>query len=137
MSSGADQGAMSDEELTAAEKFSAPAKASLDNHVRMLEQKMKSAAGGVKEEISAMKDRALEIKKGLDAVLIVLKKCKEVTAIKDMLREVGEKVNRVEEAVEKCGVAEGPWLKGVEVLPADETAKALAECNAASSQADA
>jgi len=136
MSSGAAEGLMSDEELTQAEKISQPAKAGVENIIRTLQQKMIAAAGAVKDELSQMKDRASEIKKAMDEVLLLLKKNRESVATKSMLKQAAEKVDKVEECMEQCGQAELPWLKGVEVLPKDESEKALKECAVASTAVD-
>ena len=66
MSSGAEHCQMSKEDVVSAEKTSQPAKTNIENVLRTLEQKLKVASGGAKEEITSMKGKALEIKKSLD-----------------------------------------------------------------------
>ena len=128
---------MSEDDLTSAEKVAMPAKAGLEAQLRMLEQKMKTAQGAMKDEITCIKERGAEIKKSMDSAMALLQKQRQSVAVKEMLRMAGEKVDKLDESLEKCGQAELPWLKGVEVLPPGESETALKECATALAMADA
>merc|ERR1740139_1411843 len=127
---------MSEDDLTSAEKVAMPAKAGLEAQLRMLEQKMKTAQGAMKDEITSIKERGAEIKKSMDSAMALLQKQRQSVAVKEMLRMAGEKVDKLDESLEKCGQAELPWLKGVEVLPPGESETALKECATALAMAD-
>jgi hypothetical protein len=59
------------------------------------------------------------------------------TFCKIFLREGKGQIEKAEEAIKKTDVAEGPYLKGVDKLPADQAAKAISQCEAAAVSAKA
>jgi hypothetical protein len=59
------------------------------------------------------------------------------TFCKIFLREGKVQIHKAEEAIKKTDVAEGPFLKGVDKLPADQAAKAISQCEAAAASAKA
>merc|ERR1712176_440653 len=91
----------------------------------------------MKDELTTMKDRASTLKKGLDGVITIISRQKQTFQAQEMLKVAGEKVDKAEESLVKCQEAEMPFLKGIEVLPGEESTKAIADCVAAGSQADA
>mmetsp|Transcript_140529 Transcript_140529/g.365619 ORF Transcript_140529/g.365619 Transcript_140529/m.365619 type:complete len:1956 (-) Transcript_140529:48-5915(-) len=137
MSSAADQGQMSEDEISSAEKVMQPAKMGIDSMLRTLETKMRTADGAMKDELMQMKDKASAVKRNLEGVATVLRKQRESYMTAEMLKQASDKVDTAEETLSKCQEAEMPFLKGLEVLPGEESNKALADCEAAASKADA
>ena len=52
-----------------------------------------------------------------------------------MAASIVEKMVAAEEALSACQDAEMPFLKGIEVLPTEESSKAISDCEAAAAQA--
>jgi len=130
------QGQMSEDEITAAEKVVKPQQTNLMAILKTLEQKVKAAQEGpLREELAQMRDRAAGIKKKLDGSSSVLKTQLEGVAVQQTIKTAGEKVQSVEEALEKTQEAELPFLKGIEVLPQEESNKAIGESEAAATRA--
>jgi len=137
MSSAAEAGQMSEEEISSAEKLIQPAKAAIENLLRTIDQKLRQAEGALKEELSGAKDKNIALKKDLDGVIAVLTKQRQSAAMAETLRAASEKVDKAEASLAKCQEAEMPFLKGIEVLPGEESTKALTECEKAASAAAA
>jgi len=133
----AEKGTMSDEEVSAAEEMIAPLQKDLLTDLRMLEGKLRGAAGPMKEELILIKDHANGMRKKLDSIHVVLRRQKEGKATEQMLNVAAEKVDKAEETLSKCQEAEMPFLKGLEILPQEESAKAISESEAAASKAEA
>jgi len=55
---------------------------------------------------------------------------------REMLRTAGENIDVAEQALTKCTEAEMPFLKGIEILPAEESSKAIKDSETASSKAE-
>lgn len=53
------------------------------------------------------------------------------------LREGKVQIHKAEEAIKKADQAEGPFLKGVDILPSEQGAKAILQCEAAAASAKA
>lgn len=136
MSSAADQGQMSEDEIASAEKVVQPAKAGVENCLRNVDQKLRTADGAMKDELTQMREKAMAAKKKLDAVITVLRRQRESLTTKEMLKLATDKVDKAEESLGRCQEAEMPFLKGIEVLPKDESAKAIGESEAAAAKSD-
>mmetsp|Transcript_19919 Transcript_19919/g.49710 ORF Transcript_19919/g.49710 Transcript_19919/m.49710 type:complete len:1953 (-) Transcript_19919:135-5993(-) len=128
MSAAAERGQMTEDEISSTEKVVEPAKTSIDDVSRSLEQKLRTADGALKDELVQMKTQASALKKNADSVLDVLRKQREGLATVEMLQLASQKVDTVEERFAKCQEAEMPFLKGLEVLPGEESSKAISAC---------
>merc|ERR1719193_1497101 len=136
MSSAAEQGQMSEEEIQSAENVVRPARNSIDSAIRTLDQKLGAADGAMKEELTVMKDKAAGFKKSVESVVSVLRKQRDSLGTREMLRTAGENIDVAEQALTKCTEAEMPFLKGIEILPAEESSKAIKDSETASSKAE-
>jgi len=137
MTSASSQGQMSEDEISSAEKILKPAQVNLTGVLKLLDMKTRSAQEGpLKDELSQLKEKAAGIKKKLDASSAVLKTQLEGVAVQKTVRDAGEKVQKAEEALEKTQEAEMPFLKGIEVLPAEESAKAISDSETAAAKAE-
>merc|ERR1712039_634825 len=59
---------------------------------------------------------------------------REGIAAQEILVAASEKVDAIEEGLVKCSEAEMPFLKGIEILPSDESGKAIKDSEAAASK---
>jgi len=136
MTAAAESGQMSEDEVASAEKLVGPTQTAITQALRTVDGKIKATTDGpTKDELNEIKTRATASSKKLQGVVTVLKSQREGLASQQVVLLAGEKVDKAEESLVKCQEAEMPFLKGIEVLPADESTKAIAECDAASSQA--
>jgi len=133
----AESGQMSEEEIIACQKVGEPAYTSVTAALKEIELKAKSAQSAVKEELNLLKDRGTEMKKKCEGVLSTMKSQKQGISAQQMAASIVEKVVAAEEALSACQDAEMPFLKGIEVLPTEESSKAISDCEAAAAKADA
>ncbi|CAJ1460296.1 unnamed protein product [Effrenium voratum] len=137
MSIAAESGQMSEEEIAACQKVAEPAQAAVMAAVKDVDLKLKTAQAAVKEELSALKDRGMELKKKCETVVSTMKVQKQGISAQTMAATITEKVAAAEEALGLCQDAEMPFLKGIEVLPPEESAQAIGDCEASAAKADA
>eukprot|EP00931_Biecheleriopsis_adriatica_P115047 TRINITY_DN90894_c0_g1_i1.p1 TRINITY_DN90894_c0_g1~~TRINITY_DN90894_c0_g1_i1.p1 ORF type:complete len:2039 (+),score=681.28 TRINITY_DN90894_c0_g1_i1:31-6147(+) len=137
MSMMAESEQMTEEEVGLAEKALAPASGLLVTSTRNIEQKLGSSQGVLRTELSQLKERALGLKKRSEELSSSLKVQRAGLTTQKLLTEAAEKVALIEEAYVGCQDAEMPFLKGIEVLPADESKAAIAACEAAVSKGEA
>jgi len=135
MTSSAEAGQLTEDEISSAEKVIQPAKAAIENMIRMLEQKLKTSDGPMKDELVQMKDKTTALKKDLDTVVQLLSKQRQSFATAEMLKSASEKVDKADASLKKCQEAEMPFLKGIEVLPGEESVNAIRECEGAAQKA--
>lgn len=133
----AESGQMSEEEIIACQKVAEPALAAVTAAIKEIELKHKSAQSAVREELNVLKDRGNEMRKKCEGVLNTMKSQKQGISAQQMAASVVEKVTAAEEALSACQDAEMPFLKGIEVLPAEESNKAISDCETAAAKADA
>mmetsp|Transcript_97686 Transcript_97686/g.285161 ORF Transcript_97686/g.285161 Transcript_97686/m.285161 type:complete len:1813 (+) Transcript_97686:1-5439(+) len=136
MSSAAEQGQMSEDEVAAAEKLVSPATMAISNALRNLELKMRTADGMLKEELNQMRERGVAAKKKIESVSQVLRRQRDGIAMQQMVTQAAEKAEKAEEALVACNDAETPFLKGIEVLPPEQSTKAISDCEAAAGKAE-
>jgi len=136
MSIAAESGQMSEEEITACTKVAEPAQTAVVGALREVEMKLKSAAAVMKEELMALKDRGLEMKKKCETVTATMRNQRQGISAAQMAATIAEKVTLAEEGLVACQDAEMPFLKGIEVLPAEESTKAISDCEGASAKAE-
>jgi len=125
--SAADSGQLSEDEVGSAEEVVKPANQGLQAVLRIIEQRLQRADGAMRDELSEMRDRGNASKKRLDAITAKLKTQRDGLMVQDTILQVTEEVGRAEEAYLKCASAEMPFLKGLEVLPQDESSKAISD----------
>eukprot|EP00927_Polykrikos_kofoidii_P022008 TRINITY_DN20667_c0_g1_i1.p1 TRINITY_DN20667_c0_g1~~TRINITY_DN20667_c0_g1_i1.p1 ORF type:complete len:2068 (-),score=493.97 TRINITY_DN20667_c0_g1_i1:213-6416(-) len=129
--------AMSDGDVHAAEKALTPAQQSVASVLRQIDQKLRTADGAMKTELTQLRERSSQIRKKIDGVNSILKGQKEVIATQQSVQAGSEKLEKVEKALARCQEAEMPFLKGIEVLPPDESAKSISEMEAAAAETSA
>mmetsp|Transcript_28031 Transcript_28031/g.48855 ORF Transcript_28031/g.48855 Transcript_28031/m.48855 type:complete len:2072 (-) Transcript_28031:148-6363(-) len=131
MSDAANQGQMSEDEVKSSEELVSPAQKGLTDVTKLIDTKMKTSSGFMKDELMLMKTRLGDSRKKLEGVTTVLKHQREGIALQQMAGLVTEKVDAAEESLQTCQEAEMPFLKGIEVLPKDESDKAIGESETA------
>jgi len=136
MSIAAESGQMSEEEIAACTKVAEPAQTAVMAALRDVEGRLRNAQTAMKEELSSLKDRGLEMKKKCETVMATMRSQRQGINAQQMAASITEKVVLAEEALVLCQDAEMPFLKGIEVLPAEESTKAISDCEAASAKAD-
>ena len=99
---------------------------------------MKKTCEGVlstmKSQKQGISDALLEMKKTCEGVLSTMKSQKQGISAQQMAASIVEKVVAAEEALSACQDAEMPFLKGIEVLPTEESSKAISDYEAAAAQ---
>mmetsp|Transcript_22762 Transcript_22762/g.51950 ORF Transcript_22762/g.51950 Transcript_22762/m.51950 type:complete len:1457 (+) Transcript_22762:68-4438(+) len=118
-------------EINAAEEAIKPAQMQLQAATRGIEIKLQKVDGSGKDDLIKLKDRAAESKKKLESSIVLIKKNKEGVATTSMLDTAKEKVDKIDQALARCSEAEMPFLTGIEVLPGEDSAKAISEMEAA------
>eukprot|EP00930_Biecheleria_cincta_P057710 TRINITY_DN4359_c0_g3_i1.p1 TRINITY_DN4359_c0_g3~~TRINITY_DN4359_c0_g3_i1.p1 ORF type:complete len:1928 (+),score=567.13 TRINITY_DN4359_c0_g3_i1:69-5852(+) len=126
-----------EEEIAATEKAIEPAVSEIAGLLRSIEQKLRSADAALKDELLQVKEKAVALQKKCDAVKKEMRSQRMGLSAKEMASKVSEKVIAVEDALAACHAAEMPFLKGIEVLPGDESEKAISSCEAAATKAEA
>jgi len=137
MAAASKQGQMSEHDVVSAEKTVIPARASIETVIRQIEAKMRQAVGPMKEELTAVKSRGTQLKGKIDDVQKTLNGQREGLTAQQAAGLAKEKVEAAEQSLHKCQEAEMPFLKGIEVLPPEESTKAIGESEAAAAEAEA
>jgi len=132
----AEKGEMSDEEVTSAEEIVTPLQKELANQLRLIEQKLRQSTGPMKDELTLIREKGMGSQKKLNTIVAVLRKQKERKVTAEMLAAATEKIEKAEESLTKCQEAEMPFLKGLEILPQEESTKAIADSEAAATKAE-
>jgi len=137
MTKGLDKGQMPEDEVKATEETSQKAQAGVGHLMRLMDMRLRAVTDGAsKDELNEMKTRALASKTKIEAVLATLRSQREGLTMASVLATAAERVEKVEAESERCQEAELPFLKGVEVLPGDESDKAIKDCEACARAAD-
>lgn len=126
-----------EEEIAATEKAIEPAVTEIAGLLRKIEQKLRLAEAAVKDELLQIKEKVVALQKKCDAVKKEMRGQRMGLSAKEMASKVLEKVLAIEDALAACNEAEMPFLKGIEVLPGDESEKAISSCEAAATKAEA
>eukprot|EP00929_Paragymnodinium_shiwhaense_P078674 TRINITY_DN407_c0_g4_i1.p1 TRINITY_DN407_c0_g4~~TRINITY_DN407_c0_g4_i1.p1 ORF type:complete len:2118 (+),score=935.15 TRINITY_DN407_c0_g4_i1:97-6450(+) len=129
----ASAGDMSEEDVSSADKVVSKAMQAATASLRQIDQRMRGADAAMRKALEEAKARANKLKKQVDAVASTLKSQRESITIREAVDAAKEKLEKVEAALAKCADAEMPFLKGIEVLPADESGSALSECEKSAS----
>merc|ERR1719401_2696033 len=117
---------MSEDEIAEAEGVVSPANQTISSAMQMINQKSKQADASMQAELSKLRSRGTEVKGKLDKINTKLKSQKEGVSVHAWVEEARGKLEKVDAALSKCQEAEMPFLKGIEVLPKDESDEALA-----------
>jgi len=91
--------------------------------------------GKTKEKLQKLLDSATEATKKLDKLKADTKKEREDVLSQSFIKDGEGKTTAVEDAIEKTNDAELPYLKGIEVLPLQESVDTIAACEAAATAA--
>mmetsp|Transcript_23922 Transcript_23922/g.38200 ORF Transcript_23922/g.38200 Transcript_23922/m.38200 type:complete len:2017 (-) Transcript_23922:43-6093(-) len=126
---------MSEEDVQSAEGLVKPAQTSLNNVSKLIAEKLAAASGPMKDELSELKKRLGERKTKVDEVTRTLRSQREGLTLQTVYASASEKVDKAEESFSKCGDAELPFLKGIEVLPKEESDAAIKDSEAAAAEA--
>jgi len=128
MTAGAEGGSqMSEEDVKSGEDLVTKAKNAASKVMAFIETKLKGASGPMKDELSSMRSRLADSTSKVNKIGTTLKTQREGLALQSVYTTAHEKVDKAEEAFGKCADAELPFLKGIEVLPQEESDKALNE----------
>lgn len=88
----------------------------------------------VKEAMQALLERATSAKEKLEEMKEATRELREKYQCEAIMQEVKAKFEKVDQAFQLVSEAEGPYLKGMEILPDDEATKALADSDAAATE---
>eukprot|EP00930_Biecheleria_cincta_P057709 TRINITY_DN4359_c0_g2_i1.p1 TRINITY_DN4359_c0_g2~~TRINITY_DN4359_c0_g2_i1.p1 ORF type:complete len:2005 (+),score=603.41 TRINITY_DN4359_c0_g2_i1:55-6069(+) len=137
MSLAADSSQMPEDEIVGTEKVVEPAQKEIANLIRTVDQKLQSAQSAVKDELVSIKDKGNQLKKKCDQIMAKMRSQRAGLSAQQLAAQCTEKVIAAEESLTLCQDAEMPFLKGIEVLPPDESEKAIADSEAAATKAEA
>jgi DNA repair exonuclease SbcCD ATPase subunit len=128
---------MSEEDVKSSEELVNKARTALATVMKELDAKLKGAgaSGPMKDELSSMRSRMVESTSNVNKIGTSLKTQREGLALQEVYSTAHEKVDKAEEAYAKCGDAELPFLKGIEVLPQEESDKAIKESETVAAEA--
>eukprot|EP00930_Biecheleria_cincta_P082776 TRINITY_DN72430_c0_g1_i1.p1 TRINITY_DN72430_c0_g1~~TRINITY_DN72430_c0_g1_i1.p1 ORF type:complete len:1990 (-),score=675.87 TRINITY_DN72430_c0_g1_i1:92-6022(-) len=132
----ADSGLMPEEDIAATEKAIEPALKEVQTLIGGIAGRLNAAQGSLRDELMQTKEKALALKKQCDDVKNKMKDQRMQLSAKEMASKVTEKVVAVEDALKLCHEAEMPFLKGLEVLPPDESEKAINALDSTATKAE-
>merc|ERR1712129_28763 len=113
------------------ERASTSASNKLGTTAKLVEVKLKSAQGFLKEELAGMRGRITEAEGKLARVMKFAKEHQERLLVSELIAQAMERVENADADIQKAAEAELPFLKGIEVLAASEASKAITVCEAA------
>eukprot|EP00927_Polykrikos_kofoidii_P001028 TRINITY_DN10374_c0_g1_i1.p1 TRINITY_DN10374_c0_g1~~TRINITY_DN10374_c0_g1_i1.p1 ORF type:complete len:1956 (-),score=521.59 TRINITY_DN10374_c0_g1_i1:151-5910(-) len=122
--------------IATAEKAVGKAADNVSHAIRFIEQKMASVTGLAKKELDKLEERGRSSQKRLLALKEKHRAASERVTCEVILKEAGEKLQSVSEAVMKAAEAEGPFLMGVEELPLEDTLTTVKACESAATSAN-
>lgn len=112
------------------EKQTASAQTRLSTTAKLVDVKLKTASGFLREELLAMRSRIGAAEKKLGSVIASAKEQKDRLVSATIISEATTQVEQAETEVLKTGEAELPFLKGTGALPPSEAIAAIASCEA-------
>jgi len=124
------------EQLQQAEQAVSRAIDNIDSAMRFVDYKKRSAQHFAREQLEKVDERCRVSLQRISDFRAKCKEAAELVSCGEVLKEAGDKLQAVSEAVSKAADAEGPFLMGVEELPIDETLAAVKACEAASTSAN-
>mmetsp|Transcript_93948 Transcript_93948/g.289726 ORF Transcript_93948/g.289726 Transcript_93948/m.289726 type:complete len:1988 (+) Transcript_93948:65-6028(+) len=117
------------------DKATTSANTKLSATAKLIDVKLKSAQGFLKEELTGMRSRISAAERKLGTVVKAATEQKERLQAAELIAQAVEKVEQAEAEVQKTSESELPFLKGIESLPASEASKAIVACEAAAGSA--
>jgi len=117
------------------EKAMASATMKIGATAKLVDVKLKSASGFLKEELAGMRGRLTQAERKLSVVNSAAKEQKERLSAAELVAAANEKAEKAEAEVKKTGDAELFFLKGVEVVNAKEAAAAITDSELAATGA--
>jgi len=117
------------------EKQTASAQTKLGTTAKLVDVKLKTAQGFLKEELQGMRSRITQAEKKLNDAIVAAKEQKERVEAAELVSQAADKIEKAEGDVQKTSDAELPFLKGIEVLSASDAQKFIDACEEAASQA--
>jgi len=136
MVTGVDAGQMSEEEVADAEATLKTTNAALNAAQALINQKTKGASAAVTTELNSMRATYQSMKKKLDPVSNKLKGQRDGLAVQGALASARDKTEKLDDLLKNCQDAEMPFLKGIEVLPKEESDQALGASDKAAGELD-
>eukprot|EP00929_Paragymnodinium_shiwhaense_P000256 TRINITY_DN1004_c0_g1_i5.p1 TRINITY_DN1004_c0_g1~~TRINITY_DN1004_c0_g1_i5.p1 ORF type:complete len:1783 (-),score=889.31 TRINITY_DN1004_c0_g1_i5:290-5638(-) len=131
------KGEVDDEKLTQVEELLAPVQKVVGQTKATINQKSKAGGDVVKPEVEKLQKRIEALTKKVEGVNNKIKGQKAEKAATEWAEKAEEHAAKCEASMNKCQDAEMPFLKGMEVLPKEESDEALAESDAASKECTA
>lgn len=129
---------MEQDDITSTTQLLGPAEEDLKKTSQLIDQRQPGQSDAASQkELEGMKKRVVEAREKLQSIRQVLKRQEETLQVDSTLSQVHEKIEQAEEAFLATSEAEMPFLKGLEVLPLDEGAQAVAQCEAATKKCEA
>eukprot|EP00929_Paragymnodinium_shiwhaense_P077106 TRINITY_DN3968_c0_g1_i1.p1 TRINITY_DN3968_c0_g1~~TRINITY_DN3968_c0_g1_i1.p1 ORF type:complete len:2055 (-),score=796.97 TRINITY_DN3968_c0_g1_i1:227-6391(-) len=125
MSKATELGQMSEEEVNAVLQIAKPAGTSLAAAMGLLAQKGKSHDPGMQAEVESLRSLGQSLRQRLQGIEEKMKGQREGVTAQSGVEAVQEKRKTAEKAIFECQEAEMPFLKGIEVLPKDESDTAI------------
>jgi len=117
------------------EKSTTSAQTKLTATAKLIDVKLKSASGFLKEELTGMRARITSAERKLAEVIRASREQKERLLASDLIAQAVEKVEHAEAEVQKSAESELPFLKGIEVLVAQDAQSAITACEQAAAKA--
>jgi hypothetical protein len=127
----ADAGQMSEEQITEFEKVAKSAREQLNVVNTLISTKSKGADSAMTSELDLIKKTGSDLKITLDEATKKVVAQRELLNAKQAFSDAQAKMDKVDEFFSACQAAEMPFLKGIEVLPKEESEKALTDSDAA------
>lgn len=126
---------LSSEAVEQVERATSSAQTKLSTTAKVVDIKLKSAQGFMKDELAGMRERISQAETKLGEAINSASEQKERVQASVLVTQVQEKIQKAEAEVQRTSESELPFLKGIEVLAASEAAKAITACEAAASNA--
>jgi len=131
----ADIANLSEDEVNDVDKLINPASKSLTAALQTIAQRTRGANAATASKLEDLKKKGGELRQKIEALNAKLSASRQIIAVQTSLVSGQEKVLAIEALWKKCQDAEMPFLKGIEVLPKEESDKAIGSSEAASSEA--
>lgn len=119
------------EQVDRMEKQTTSAQTRLTTTAKLVDVKLKTASGFLREELVAMRGKIAAAQKKLSAVITSAKEQKDRLTSALILSEATTQVEQAESALVQVGEAELPFLKGTGSISASEAATAISACETA------
>merc|ERR1740129_1877707 len=119
---------VSEADVKEAEESLTLVESSLQGAIKFVKQRIQSAKGSLKEELSQMQERGAESKRKLDKFRELLRTKTEEVQQQLVLRRSLDKTLKAEKSLEQIKLAETPFLKGIDLSVGSAAGDAIAQC---------